>query len=336
MSPVRDLAPSEPPADLAVYFAEHRANGRFHNPWGVNVEASVSRLLKWQTARNPWRSQKRSAPVAALAADPAGAWSHLDAAGRVCWLGHASLLVEIDGVTVLVDPVFGWAGPVPRKAPTPLTVGELPHIDVVAISHGHYDHLDAGSITALARRFGPDLTIALPLGLERSLPRAARGCRVVSLDWWQAVPVRGVDVCLVPAQHWHRRALGDTNRAFWGGWVVRGTRSVYHSGDTGWFGGFSAIGHVFPDLDLAVLPIGAWEPRWFMGDQHMDPDGAVRAFQAVGAKRFLAMHWGTFDLTDEPLGEGPPELQRAVERAEQTFDERYAVLPHGGTLGLAR
>ncbi len=336
MSPVRDLTPPDVPADLAVFFAEHEANGRYFNPWGVNVEASLSKLLKWQTSRNPWRSAKRSAPLPQVEDDPRGAWGSLDGAGRVAWLGHASLLVEIDGVTVLVDPVFGWAGPVPRKAPTPLSVADLPHVDVVAISHGHYDHLDAGSIKALTQRFGADLTIALPLGLDRSLPRAARGCRVVGLDWWQALSVRGVQVCLVPAQHWHRRGMADTNQAFWGGWVVRGSRSVYHSGDTGYFDGFSAIGHVFGDLDLAVLPIGAWEPRWFMGDQHMDPDGSVRAFEDLGARRFLAMHWGTFDLTDEPLAEGPGELRRAAERAGVDFDERFQILPHGGTLGLGR
>ena len=331
---VRDLTPPSVPEHLAVYFAPHQAEGRFHNPWGVNVEASVTRLLRWQTQGNPWRSRKRTAPAVSVDPDPAGAWGAREPQGRVCWLGHASLLVEIDGLTVLIDPVFGWAGPVPRKAPTPWAPADLPHVDVVAISHGHYDHLDAGSVKQLADRFGPDLVIALPLGLERSLPRAARPCRVVALDWWQALTVRGVDVCLVPAQHWHRRSLGDTNRAFWGGWVVRGSRSVYHSGDTGSFDGFAAIGHVFPDLDLAVLPVGAWEPRWFMGDQHMDPDGSIRAFTAVGAARLLAMHWGTFDLTDEPLDEGPDELRRAAERAGIPFDDRFSVLAHGASQSL--
>lgn len=336
MTAIRDLAPASVPDELAVYFAPHRAQGRFHNPWDVNVEASLGRLLKWQTSTNPWRARKRGAPSVQVEPDPLGAWNDRDASGRVAWLGHASLLVQIDGVTVLIDPIFGWAGPVPRKAPTPLQAAELPHVDVVAITHGHYDHLDAGSVKRLADRFGPDLTIVVPLGLERSLPRAARPCRVVPLDWWQAVTVRGVDVCLVPAQHWHRRSMGDVNQAFWGGYVVRGSRSVYHSGDTGYFAGFSAIGHVFGDLDLAVLPVGAWEPRWFMGEQHMDPDGSIQAFADLGARRFLAMHWGTFDLTDEPLDEGPIELERAAERAGLPFDERFAIAPHGGVLGLDR
>jgi len=329
-----DLTPASIPPELAVYFAAHRTDGVFANPWGVNVDPQVSRLLRWQLGRNPWRQRKRTPPTPAVEPAPRARWDALDAQGRVAWLGHASALVEIDGVTVLIDPVFGWAGPVPRKAPTPLAVADLPHVDVVAISHGHYDHLDAGSIRQLAARFGPDLTIALPLELQRSLPRSARACRVVSLDWWQAVAVRGVQVCLVPAQHWHRRGMGDTNQAFWGGWVIRGSRSVYHSGDTGHFDGFAAIGHVFPKLDLAILPTGAWAPRWFMGDQHMDPDGSIAAFQALGAARFLAMHWGTFDLTDEPLDEGPAELARAAERAGVPFDDRFTVLPHGGSVSL--
>ena len=117
--------------------------------------------------------------------------------------------------------------------------------------------------------------------------------------------------------------------------MVRGSRSVYHSGDTGFFEGFAAIGRVFPDLDCAVLPIGAWEPRWFMGDQHMDPDGSVRAFQLLKARRFVSMHWNTFDLTDEPLDEGPDELRRAAERAGESWDSRFVVPAHGETLDLA-
>ncbi len=321
------------PAHLDVFFEDPARDGGFANPWGTNIQPEISRLLRWQTQRNPWRARKKAGPVApAIEKDPRGALDAVDGAGRLTWLGHASTLVTIDGVTVLIDPVFGWAGPVPRRAPTPLTPDALPHVDVVAVTHGHYDHLDRASLAALARRFGDDTLFVGPRGLTRAFPRGCR--RTVELSWWQGVSVRGVDVVLVPAQHWHRRGMFDINRSLWGGFVVRGSRSVYHSGDTGHFGGFEAIGHVFPDLAAAVLPIGAWAPRWFMGDQHMDPDGSVAAFQALGAARFVAMHWNTFDLTDEPLDEGPHELRQAAERAGLTFDSRFTVLAHGQTVAL--
>lgn len=325
---------ADPPEDLARWFVDPALpGGGFANPWGVNVEPAFSRFLRWQTEANPWRRRKRSGPTPPrLESDPLGALLSVGDAPRCTWLGHASVLITVDDVTFLVDPVFGRVFPgIPRKAPAPLTPDDLPHVDVVAITHGHYDHLDAASVKAVAKRF-PEALFVTPLGLSRSLPKAAR--RRVELSWWQQVVVSGVRVALVPAQHWHRRGPADTNRALWGGYVVAGSRAVYHSGDTGSFGGFSAIGHAFPALDLAVLPIGAWEPRWFMGDQHMDPDGSVEAFLATGARRFLSMHWNTFDLTDEPLDEGPDELARAVERADLPFDDRWIVPQHGQTVVL--
>ena len=325
------------PSDLAVFLEDPAdpAGRGYRNPWGVNLEPELSRLLKWQTQTNPWKARKRQGPAEPrVQSDPRGGIASHPEDGRITWLGHASWLVTIDGVSVLIDPVFGRAGPVPRKVRAPLRADALPHIDIVAVTHGHYDHMDRPSLRALGRRFGEDTLFVLPLGLSSALPRSCR--RRVELSWWQAVTVRGVQISLVPAQHWHRRSLVDTNRSLWGGYVVSGTHSVYHSGDTGAFDGFRAIGHAFPQLDVAILPIGAWEPRWFMADQHMDPDGSVQAFRALGAERFVAMHWNTFDLTDEPLDEGPEELRRAVERAEITFDDRFVVPAHGETLGLTR
>ena len=325
------------PSDLAVFFDDPAdPSGRgYRNPWGVNLKPEFSRLLKWQTEKNPWRVRKRSGPASPrIEADPVGGIVSHPAQARVTWLGHASWLVTVDGVSVLIDPVFGWAGPVPRKVRAPLRVDSLPHIDIVAVTHGHYDHMDRPSLRALGKRFGEDTLFVLPRGLSGSLPRVCR--RRVELSWWQAVTVQGVQVSLVPAQHWHRRSLTDTNRSLWGGYVVSGTHAVYHSGDTGAFDGFRAIRHAFPRLNAAILPIGAWEPRWFMADQHMDPDGSVAAFQALGAETFVAMHWNTFDLTDEPLDEGPDELRRAVERADLSFDAQFVVPAHGETVGLTR
>jgi L-ascorbate metabolism protein UlaG (beta-lactamase superfamily) len=200
------------------------------------------------------------------------------------------------------------------------------------LTHGHMDHLDGQSLKALARRFRADLPFIVPRGLSGALPATCR--HRIELDWWEEVPVGPVQVALVPAHHWHRRGLNDTNRALWAGLVARGSRTVYHSGDTGWFDGFRAIGRVFPHIDVAVLPIGAYEPRWFMGEQHIAPEDVLQAFDDLGAQTFLAMHWGTFDLTDEPLDHGARSLLPRL-LAERGLDpERYAVVAHGGSVGV--
>ncbi|MCB9744184.1 MAG: MBL fold metallo-hydrolase [Alphaproteobacteria bacterium] len=325
-----------PPEDLPeqdrVWFDPHQdARGRFFNPWGVNNERGFFDVVKWKLGgKSPFSDA--GPPTIPVAARPQHVLSSLGEGGRVMWLGHASLFVEIDGVAALIDPIFGWAGPAARLTPAPLGVDELPHVDMVLISHGHRDHLDAASLKALAKRFGPELLWVVPLGLGRSLPAGAR--RVVELDWWQQVDVRGVAVTLVPAQHWHQRTPLDRNQALWGGWVLRGSRSLYHSGDTGYFSGFSAIGHVFPELDLAVLPLGAYEPRWFMKEQHMSPESSVQAFVDLGARRFLGMHWGTFNLTDEPADHGAYTLLPRILEERELPQERFVVLKHGGGVGL--
>jgi L-ascorbate metabolism protein UlaG (beta-lactamase superfamily) len=327
-----DLDRSTLPEDLQAYFADHCRNGLFFNPWETPADPRFSDFLRWRTSRNPWAAQKRKRPRTEVLEDAVQQFEALPASGRVAWLGHASLLLQLDGLTVLVDPIFGKVGGLmPRQAAAPMSVDDLPEVDVVLISHGHYDHLDVASLRALSKRFGPELLFATPLGLSRSLP--GRCSRRVELDWWQSIRLGNVDIHLVPAQHWHKRTLVDTNRALWGGWVICGSSSLYHSGDTGYFGGFAAIGHVFPEIDVASLPIGAWEPRWFMKTQHMSPDDSIRAFDDLGAQHFLAMHWGTFDLTDEPLDEGPRALQEAL-AAHDISKSRAHVLPHGGSLPL--
>ncbi|MCB9797774.1 MAG: MBL fold metallo-hydrolase [Alphaproteobacteria bacterium] len=326
--------PDDLPSADRVWFEPHRdAAGRFFNPWGAKNERGFFDVLKWKLGgQSEFAEARYKDPNIPVAARPREVLSSLEAGGRVMWLGHASLLVEIDGVTALIDPVFGRAGPVPRLAPTPLGVDDLPQVDVVLLSHGHRDHLDAASLKALAKRFGPELLWVTPLGLGRALPGGAK--RVVELDWWQQVDLRGVAVSFVPSQHWHQRTPLDRNQALWGGWVLSGSRSVYHSGDTGYFDGFAAIGRVFPDIDLAVLPLGAYEPRWFMSQQHMSPESSVQAFLDLGAQRFLGMHWGTFNLTDEPADHGAYTLLPDIVRERGLEAERFVVVKHGGGVSL--
>jgi len=322
-------------ADEAPFLASPEVgDGSFRNPWAVHRPRRVSEVLKWKLGtKNPFAAEKRSrAPKLPRADHPVDLFDDLPPGARVQWLGHASVLVELDGVHILIDPLFGRAGgTMPRLAPAPRAVDGLPRIDAVLVSHGHYDHLDRASLAAVARCW-PEAIFAVPLGQERSLPRVCQ--RVVRLSWWQSLTVRGVQLTLTPAQHWHRRGPFDQDRALWGGWHLRGSRSVFHSGDTGYFEGFSTISRVLGAPDIAVLPLGAYEPRWFMAEQHMSPEDSLQAFVDLGARAFLGMHWGTFDLTDEPADHGAFTLLPEIAAARGLSRDRLHVLSHGGALGF--
>lgn len=223
---------------------------------------------------------------------------------RLTWLGHASWLVQLDGVTLLVDPALRPTifGGVERNVPPGIPIEALPRVDAQLVTHAHYDHMDLPTLAAVGA------PVVAGLGLERRF--RAEGLFCTELGWWQSARIGDVRVTFVPAQHWSRRGLFDTNRALWGGFVIEGrAATVYHAGDTAWTEGFAEIGRRHPEIDAALLPIGAYDPEWFMTRQHMGPEQAVAAFQALGARRLLAMHWGTFKLTDEPLDEPPVRLE---------------------------
>ena len=249
---------------------------------------------------------------------------------RATWIGHASFLCSLAERHLLIDPVFSRriAAFVPRHGLPGLTPEQLPPLSAVLITHNHYDHLDRPSLGALP----PEVPAIVPRGMGPWLRRWQRPRPVTELEWWQTTHVDGLDVTLVPSRHWSKRSVFDTNRQLWGGFVVaKDDRSLYHCGDSAWFDGFAEIGRRFPAPDLALLPIGSYKPAWFMERQHMNPEQAIRAFEAVGARRWIPMHWGTFQLTDEPIAEPAEWLLRAwAER--HGADERLALLSVGETL----
>ena len=248
------------------------------------------------------------------------------------WIGHATFLVRMDGATFLTDPMFSeraspvsFAGP-KRLVPPGVPLDELPPIDFVTLSHDHYDHTDVASIATLARR-GTRFVAGLGMG---DLVRDAGG-QVVELDWGESVQMGTVRVHCVPAQHFSGRSIVGHNRRLWVGWVVEGsTHRFYHAGDTGYFDGFRALHERFGRIDVAALPIGAYEPAAMMRPVHLDPEEAVRAAVELDARHAVAMHWGTFDLTDEPLDE-PPRRFRAAADAAQLGADRAWVLAVGET-----
>lgn len=218
----------------------------------------------------------------------------------VTWIGHATFVIQIAGLVVLTDPV--WSRRIPgvpgRLTPPGLPWSALPRVDAVLISHNHYDHLDAPTIRRLPR----DTTILVPANLGSWFRR--RGFReVVELDWYESRRVGPIDFDFVPAHHWSRRSLTDTCRSLWGGWMLTAEdgRRIYFAGDTGYGHFFGEIAARYPDIDLALMPVGAYEPAWFMQPVHLNPAEAVRACADLGAPRMATMHWGTFILSGEPL-----------------------------------
>jgi len=306
---------------------------RYSNLGGHSLGASLFRILKWKAG---WHDEKRppapmtGVPVPALAND--GRALRKGLADALTWIGHATFLVQLGGRSALIDPVMSpsIAGGLFRRNVAPgLAWQALPKIDLVLVSHDHRDHMDAPTL----RRLGPGPVYVVPQGLGRWFARAGLR-RVVEMAWWQRERIEGLDVTFVPSEHWSRRGLLDKNASWWGGYVIeRGGLRVYHSGDSAWFDGFALIGESCGAIDAAMLPIGAYAPRWFMRSQHMDPADAVRAFSALGAKRFVAMHWGTFKLTDEDLRE-PPQLLAQAWRGENLPRQRLAVPAIGETILL--
>ncbi|TVY01143.1 MBL fold metallo-hydrolase [Cohnella terricola] len=246
----------------------------------------------------------------------------------VTWIGHSTFLIQMAGLNIVTDPV--WARRMAfqkRLVPPGIELSDMPSVDVVLVSHAHYDHLHLASL----RRLRGPKKMVVPAGLSRKL--FLRGFRQTQeLHWWEHTELHGVKFTFVPAQHWTRRNPWDMNKSHWGGWVLEIDRgpTIYFAGDSGYFRGFSEIGRRF-DIDVALLPIGAYDPEWFMSSQHVSPEEALQAYLDVKAKYFVPMHYGAFKLSDDTPAEALRRLE--AERVRLGIpQEKLLLLQHGETM----
>ena len=337
--------------NVLVPKSHHTASG-FKNNYIGAVEKPFPDLLRWRYAAfvaGLPPEPKQLTPVQApdLASIQANGRAGSAMEPMATWIGHATTLVQADGLNVLTDPIFSqhaapvqWIGP-SRQQPPGVAMKDLPHIDVVVISHNHYDHLDRQSVFELdqrAKNAGRETVFLVPLGLKAWFANLGIE-RVVELDWWDKYSIRGVDFHLAPVQHWSARTMLDRSQTLWGGWAVFGAGfNWYFSGDSGYSKDFSDTRRHFasraadqglgPLFDLALLPVGAYEPRWFMAEQHMNPREAAQTHRDLGAARSIGVHWGTFNLTDEALDRPPVELA-AAKRSLGLTDDEFSLLKIG-------
>jgi L-ascorbate metabolism protein UlaG (beta-lactamase superfamily) len=311
--------------------SDHFDGRRFRNPWGGNGQPfwRVPKMLLTS------RSERWPLSVPVTPSRPPALRAGDDVV--VTFIGHATLLIQTAAGHVITDPVYAqraspvqFAGPKRVRQPGVL-FDDLPPIAAVLVSHNHYDHCDLATLRALGRRFSP--VFVTPLA-NRKLLESAGLRRIEELDWWQEARTTPVPVTLTPAQHFSARGPFDRNRALWGSFVVTaGRRRVYFGGDTGYGPHFAQVSERLGPMDVALLPIGAYEPRWFMKDIHVNPDEAVRAHLDLRASLSIGMHFGTFQLTPEGI-DAPVAALAEARAAHQVPDDHFRTLDFGGSLRL--
>ncbi len=297
--------------------------GKFGGHYDSSAQLRLWHIFKWKLF-----GKKRPANTAVKALEVVNEAEKLtQKEDFICWLSHASFLIQLGGKRILLDPVFGDIPFYKRKTKAPYSAKELGKIDYLLISHVHYDHFDASSLKQLA---GKSLKALLPLKmsalLHKSLPKVA----TEELDWYEVYDDGSVQITFVPAKHWGRRGLFDKNAVLWGGYVLSTQgMSIYFSGDTAYGDHFKEIGKRF-DIDYALLPIGAYKPEFIMKHNHMNPEEAFEAFKDLKAKTLIPMHYGTFKLTDEPLD----EPLRWMEKIALSHPGKIKVLKVGEVLDI--
>lgn len=318
--------------DMARKKLHHAPDKTFVNPWLNGETRGFWDLFKWQFAsKNPYKEEKKI-PVKFNVVKPDFAALEKTGADYAVWLGHSTVLIKANGVRMLTDPVFGDVNfLLKRKTPFPIKPTELPKIDFVLIFHSHYEHMNSDSIALLKGLFDPYFVTGP--GYEQWFKDIGTK-KHIALDWWESYDAGGVKITSLPAQHWSKRTFFDTNTMLWCSFMIEHKNGKYFwAGDTGYFRGFKEFGEKFGPIDAAFLPVGSYEPRWFMSLMHINPEEAVLAAKDLRARTLIPIHWGTFDLTDEPL---TLPIKRLREIHSGASNPRLLILEHGGSAELGR
>ncbi|WHY18796.1 MBL fold metallo-hydrolase [Paenibacillus sp. G2S3] len=310
---------------------------RYHNVDSVSTDKSLKEFRQWREERR--RKKKDYSYVVPNTPPRLSYLSENRLESTITWIGHSTFFLQYEGMNIITDPI--WArrlGFEKRLGQPGIPLSEVPPIDLILISHSHYDHLHIASIRKLYRA---GTTLVVPVGLKRKMLRKGfHNC--VEMEWWQEIKLGKIKLSFVPTQHWTRRTPWDTNTSHWGGYVLepadsgnqKSSPNLYFAGDSGYFPGFKEIGSRYK-IDIALMPIGAYEPEWFMTSQHVNPEEAIQAFLDVGAETMIPMHYGTFRLADDTAREALDRMESA--RVKHAIsEERIRTLGYGETLVIQK
>lgn len=307
-----------------IFILHYMRRDRFINPHVTELRRSIWDVILWKTGYYDDPHLKNSPPADFVY--PVSSKQHIPGHPSAVWIGHSTYLIEIGDLVILTDPVWDtYCSPIPIKSlrrisEPPISLSDLPPIDIVLISHNHYDHLDAKTV-AILHRFHPQIEWVVPEKLTSWFHK--RGISsVVELSWWKSYEAKKCKITAVPAQHFSGRTLWDQNKTHWNGYVLETpTKRLYFTGDTGYNGkDFKEIGKRFNRMDLSLIPIGAYVPKEFMQPVHINPSEAVQIHRDVKSAFSLGMHWNTFCLSDEPQHQPPYDLYLAMKEKQIPFE----------------
>ena len=303
----------------SISFAEER----FSNSDGMKNEKSLSEVLKWSWSREEPKKEfiKTNENI--------NLNSLKDREHYALWIGHSTFLINNGDLTILTDPIFSerasplnFAGPKRLIKPV-IKIKDLPEVDVITISHNHYDHLDINSLRKIQKKF-PNVKILVPKG-DLKLLKNYNLNNGFEFLWWEEIIFDNTKFIFTPAQHWSARGLRDRNKSLWGSWFIKNEdKNIFHAGDTGYSDDFIEIRNRLGPVDFAMIPIGAYDPQWFMSYSHVNPEEALSIAKDLDAKKSIGMHWGTFILTDEPVLEPRERLNKITNQTNINF---YTVTP---------